>query len=67
MRFTLAERAASSAVVASAVSEAGGVCFLCGPSKPSVAMDGDLRHHWNQRTVSSLFVLHLPLSGGTPH
>ena len=41
-------------------------CFLCGPSKPSVAMDGDLRHHWNRRTVSSLLVVHLPLSGETP-
>ena len=31
------------------------------PPKPAVAMDGDLRHHWNGRGVSSLLVLHLPL------
>ena len=41
-------------------------CFLCGLSKPAVGMDGDLRHHWDRRVLSSLLVLHLPLSGGTP-
>ena len=41
-------------------------CFLCGPPRPAVAMDGDLRHRWDRRIVSSLLVLHLPLSGGAP-
>ena len=31
------------------------------PPKPAVAMDGDLQRHWNGRSASSLFVLHLPL------
>ena len=40
-------------------------CFLCGPSQPAVATDGDPRHHRDGQSVSSLFVLHFSLSGGT--